>query len=118
MTFKKVYAEKRNVFKLDPTCLFDSRLSSEAKGLHTFMMSRNEAVISVKYLTNCSKNGRDSVRRILRELSQAGYISTKHIRDEKGRHVHLEYTVHERPTFGSCEEGSLKVKDNQKDLSF
>lgn len=77
----------------------DRKLSFEARGVLSYVLSKpNNWIVQIKDLQQ--KCGRDKVRRILRELIDAGYVEDrKPIRDEKTKQI-IEYTpyiVHESP---------------------
>lgn len=61
----------------------DPRLSWEAKGLHTYMISRPPNwKIYFNDLLNRSTCGRDKLRKLLSELEDFGYLTTEQLRDE------------------------------------
>lgn len=89
-------------------------------GLH------DETRITVKKLIYQATNGRDSVRNLITELKDAGYITTEWKRDEvSGKYTGLEYVVHELPqalqevvpgtedTFSVSQAPEIMETDNQ-----
>lgn len=82
----------------------DRRLSYEARGVHTYLLSKpDDWSIYVSDLAD-DKCGRDRVYRILKELMQYGYVRRhQQSRDDKGRMSRAEYVVYEIPE--DCDEG-------------
>ena len=99
MTILRVQKKENNFLVLDKTCLKQSSLSWGAKGLHSYLMSLpSEWCVNVHDLKNRATNGRDSVRGLLNELAQAGYIVKEQHRDAvTGKYNALEYIIHELP---------------------
>lgn len=99
MSVLRIHKKSQNFVILDKTCLYNASLSWGAKGLHAYLMSmRDDWRVRVSDLQNRATNGRDSVRGLLSELEQAGYITKSRCRDSvNGRFGGLEYVVHEVP---------------------
>lgn len=99
MTVLRINKKERNFLVIDKTCLGQSNLSWGAKGLHAFLMGlRDDCRISVEKLRHKATNGRDSVRGLINELKECGYITTEWVRNEStGKYSSLEYIVHELP---------------------
>ena len=73
-------------------------LSLKAKGLQSLMLSLPEMWdYSLKGLAKICKDGVDSIGTALQELEQQGYLTRRQIRDDKGKYLDLEYTIHEIP---------------------
>lgn len=91
--------KKGNFLIVDKTCLNQPDLSWAAKGLHSYLMGLpDDCHISVEKLVKKASNGRDSVRGLLKELKNAGYITTEWIRKPgSGEYKSLDYVVHELP---------------------
>ncbi|KTC87668.1 hypothetical protein [Legionella drozanskii] len=91
--------KKGNFLIVDKTCLNQPDLSWAAKGLHSYLMGLpDDCHIRVEKLVEKASNGRDSVRGLLKELKNAGYITTEWIRKpESGEYKSLDYVVHELP---------------------
>jgi hypothetical protein len=53
---------------------------------------------SLKGLAKISKDGVESIGTALQELEKQGYLTRRQIRDDKGKYLDLEYTIHEIPT--------------------
>ena len=65
----------KNFKTIDLRPLYDKTLSWQAKGLHTYLISRPDNwVLNKTDLINRSKNGRDAVQAMLKELKDAGYL--------------------------------------------
>ncbi|MBX9702645.1 MAG: hypothetical protein K2X39_00695, partial [Silvanigrellaceae bacterium] len=99
MAVLRINKKEKNFLILDKTCLNDAELSWGAKGLHSYLMGLpQDWQVKVKDLTSRATNGRDSVKGLLSELKDAGYISQEWIRDEiTKQYKSLEYIVHELP---------------------
>lgn len=92
-------SKKENPFvMLDKRPLDDVRLSWEAKGLHSYLMSKpDDWTVNVRHLIKQSRNGRDATYRIVNELILAGYIERNQEQNEDGTFGEIEYIVHELP---------------------
>jgi hypothetical protein len=73
-------------------------LSLKAKGLHSLMLSLpDQWDFSLKGLAKISRDGESCIGTALKELEKHGYLTRRHIRDNKGKYVDVEYTIHENP---------------------
>ncbi|STX81720.1 Uncharacterised protein [Legionella busanensis] len=99
MSVLRIHKKNQNFIILDKTCLQDIKLSWGAKGLHAYLMSLpDDWCVRVADLQTRSTNGRDSVRSLLSELEQAGYISKSPCRNNaSGKFEGVEYIVYEIP---------------------
>jgi hypothetical protein len=78
--------------------LKNKSLSLKAKGLQSLMLSLPEMWdYSLKGLAKISKDGVESIGTALQELEKQGYLTRRQIRDDKGKYLDLEYTIHEIP---------------------
>ncbi|HAU4925756.1 replication protein [Clostridioides difficile] len=97
----RVSKDKDNPYViLNKTCLEDEKLSWQAKGLHTYLISKpDDWKIYIADLKNRSKNGRDSTANILRELIKAGYITRTACRNNETNEMlgGYDYEVYEIP---------------------
>lgn len=76
-------SHKRNFTTLGNEVVDDVRLSYEALGLLTYLLSRpDDWEIHVAQLTSRIKAGRDKVYRIVGELQKAGYLAHERVRDD------------------------------------
>lgn len=90
--------------------LRDKKLSFKAKGMLSTILSLPEDWnYSVKGLITLSKDGSDSVKSILKELEENGYLVRTRDRDEQGRLGVMIYTFYEEPQLG---EG-VPTEENQ-----
>ncbi|WP_312085166.1 conserved phage C-terminal domain-containing protein [Exiguobacterium sp.] len=83
---------------LDKTVLHDSRLSLQAKGLHSYMMSMPDDWVF--YETELQKhftNGRDSIRKTMRELQTFGYLVKRQSKKSDGTFATVEMWLYETP---------------------
>jgi len=73
-------------------------LSLKAKGLQSLMLSLPEDWdYSQKGLARICKDGVAGIGTALQELEKHGYLTRRQIRDDKGKYIDLEYTIHEIP---------------------
>ena len=73
-------------------------LSLKAKGLQSLMISLPDIwSYSLKGLAKISKDGVESIGTALQELEKQGYLTRRQIRDDRGKFLDLEYTIHEIP---------------------
>lgn len=78
--------------------LRNRKLSLKAKGLQSLMLSLPEEWdYSLKGLAAICKDGVDSISSTLRELEEAGYVSRKRRRNEKGQLTDTEYIIYQIP---------------------
>ena len=74
-------------------------LSLKAKGLLSLILSLpDDWNYSTSGLAAITKEGKDCICTVLKELETAGYIRRKRIRDDIGRIVDIEYHIYETPT--------------------
>ena len=105
--------EKMSVFKIEKNDnytvmsnyhLRDRNLSYKAKGLLSFMLSLPEDWdYSLAGLCSISKEGRDGIRSILKELQDHHYLKIEKVRDDKG-HFEYNYLIYEVPHFIELEK--------------
>ena len=78
--------------------LRDKRLSLKAKGLLSQMLSLPENWdYSLKGLTVINRENIDAIRSAVVELENAGYITRRQGRDDKGKMIGNEYNIYEKP---------------------
>ena len=83
--------------------LRDKNLSYKAKGLLSFMLSLPEDWdYSLAGLCSISKEGRDGIRSILKELQEYHYLEIEKVRGEKG-YFEYNYLIYEIPHFVELE---------------
>lgn len=81
---------------VDKTPIEDTKLSWQAKGLLTYLLSKpDDWHVHVSQLSNASTNGRDSTRTIVQELVDKGYIIRYQTRNKKGHITGWDYLVSE-----------------------
>jgi uncharacterized phage protein (TIGR02220 family) len=79
---------------VDKKPIEDNRLSWQAKGLLTYLLSKpNDWHVHVNQLSKASKNGRDATRKAIQELVDFGYIIRNYVRNDKGQMVGCDYLV-------------------------
>ena len=74
------------------TILQDKNISWKAKGLYCYLSTVNEK-LTIEKLAKVSKDGRDSVRSVLNELEEAGYLYLVETRNEKGQFESFNYEL-------------------------
>ena len=83
---------------IDNRILEDASLSWDARGLMAYLLSKPDKwQVNVVHLERQSQAGRSKVRRILRELSDAGYLEYRKARGKGGRFGGTEIVIHESP---------------------
>lgn len=76
--------------------LKDPNLSAKAKGVMAYILSLpDDWKIHIDELSTHFKDGRDSIRKAIKELQEAGYIERVRIRDENGKFKGWEYLLYE-----------------------
>ncbi|MCF0228695.1 MAG: helix-turn-helix domain-containing protein, partial [Parasporobacterium sp.] len=78
--------------------LRDKNLSLKTKGLLSVMLSLPEdwdyTEAGLAYITG---EGKDSIKKCLRQMEEFGYLKRQRIRDDNGRLGGTEYTIYEVP---------------------
>jgi hypothetical protein len=84
MTIRRAPSEVRTTFTIIPNVTInDDRLSWEAIGLLTFLLSKPDNwIISPTHLMKQRGAGRHRIYKVLNELEEAGYIRSEKVRDE------------------------------------
>lgn len=78
--------------------LKEKEMSLKAIGLLSIMLSLPDNWdYSVSGLTSIRKESYDTIRAILKELEEFGYLNRTQIKNEKGKFVDVEYTIYEKP---------------------
>lgn len=78
--------------------LRDTDISWQAKGMLSFMLSNSDTFdYSIQGLTKCATNGESSVRSILKELKESGYLQTHPVTNERGQITDWAYDIFEVP---------------------
>ena len=91
--------------------LRDKELSYKAKGLLSFMLSLPEDWdYSLNGLCVISKEGRDGIRSILKELQEQHYLEIEKVRGDKG-YFEYNYLIYEMPHIIELEKESNPATD-------
>jgi hypothetical protein len=78
----------------------DERLSLKAKGVYCVIASfGDDWDITLKRLEHRTGEGKDSLRKAIKELEEAGYMESRRWNDSKG-HLRTEWTFFESPNAG------------------
>ena len=103
---KLAKGQRKNFESIHRATLQDETISWEAQGLLTYLLSLpDEWQLHVRELSQRRAGaGVDKMRKILKELEDAGYITSVQVRDQKGRLSTIERTVYERPVAKSPDE--------------
>jgi len=76
----------------------DKRLYMKAKGLLSMMLSfSDDWQYSLNGLAAVSKEGLTSIRAMVQELEDNGYLVRRRLRNEHGRLANVEYDIYEEP---------------------
>lgn len=98
MTIVRSKSPNRNFTIVSNDVITDSRLSLEARGLLMWLLSMpdnwqtNSELLSTQHDT-----GRDRIRRMLRELSEVGYMRLNKVRNESGW-IMSQWQIYDSPT--------------------
>lgn len=87
--------------------LMDNYLSFKAKGMMAFLYDIDgDVVIELDKIKDFTSDGIGTIKSALKELEHLGYITREMIRDEHGKFLTVQYTVHysnrERTIGGDC----------------
>ncbi len=90
-----------NYFAMSSYHLKDTRLTIQAKGLLTLLLSLPEDwEFSMENLKTLMREDESVIWKIIGELTAAGYFKSVVLRDEKGRIFKREYFVYEKSHTG------------------
>ena len=93
-------------------------LSLKAKGLQSLMISLPDVwSYSLKGLAKISRDGVESIGTALQELERHGYLTRRQIRDDRGKFLDMEYTIHEIPVPHEDEPADVDLVDEMDDFS-
>lgn len=93
-------SKRENPFvMIDHRPINNPELSWQAKGLLCYLLSKPDNwTVIIADLEQRATNGRDSVKSIMKELEQKGYLERTRVRDEvTGQFSHMETIVYEVP---------------------
>lgn len=85
-------------FTIVPNAIFRHEgISQQATGLYCYLFShKSDQDITINFITNHFKNGRDAVRSALSELEQLGYLKREQLR-QNGKIVAYNYILKDAP---------------------
>lgn len=90
--------KKNNYTVMSNHHLVNKELSLKAKGLFSYMLSRpDDWDFTLEGLASNSKECRDTIGEIVKELERFGYVERRRIRNEEGHLKETEYIIHEEP---------------------
>ena len=99
--------------------LRDTNLSLKAKGLlSVFLSLPDEWHYSISGLMKITREGRDCLTAVIKELEKAGYLVRYQSRDETGKIVGIEYVIYEKPQAGQtgcCGVRMNSIADSRPD---
>ncbi|MEY8441834.1 conserved phage C-terminal domain-containing protein [Lactobacillaceae bacterium 24-114] len=83
---------------LDQALVRDDRLSWKARGIFAYLWSQSDNWdFNEREVAKHSTDGRDSLRRGLKELECYGYLERNQLNDKKGKFDGYSWTLHEKP---------------------
>ena len=85
-------------FTIVPNAIFRHEgISQQATGLYCYLFSHSSSQeITINFITNHFKNGRDAVRSAIAELEQLGYLQREQLR-QNGKIVAYNYILKDTP---------------------
>jgi hypothetical protein len=88
-------------FTIVPNAIFRHEgISQQATGLYCYLFShKSDQQITINFITNHFKNGRDAVRSAIAELEQLGYLERKQLR-QNGKITAYNYILKDTPAPG------------------
>ena len=90
--------KQRDYTTMDNTFLRDDTLSAAAKGVFAYLLFLpDDWTIYQSELCKHFSNGKDSLRKIINELEEHGYIIKEKVKGEKGRFGGYRYIIIEQP---------------------
>lgn len=99
--------------------LRDTNLSLKAKGLlSVFLSLPDEWHYSISGLMKITREGRDCLTAVIKELEKAGYLVRYQSRNETGKIVGIEYVIYEKPQAGQtgcCGVRMNSIADSRPD---
>jgi len=97
MPIIKVFKEDK-FSQISNDLLNDSSLSLRAKGLLCYLISKPVTwTVNVAHLYKVCKEGKDAIYATINELIEAKYIVRVRTKDDKGKHIGVDYYVYEYP---------------------
>lgn len=102
--------KQSNYSIIDNAFLKDKRLSLQAKGLLTFMLSLSaDWDYTIAGFSAIFREGKDAIRSAIRELEVAGYLVRTQTTNDNGQYGKNVYDIYERP---ELRDNSQRIKDN------
>lgn len=113
MSMIRTVKQENPFVQIDKYVLNDERISWEAKGLMSYILSKPDGwTIRKTDLIKKSKSGKTRVESALLELMSCGYLNWYQLKDEDGKFGDWIYNVYERPEFNpELEKCSLEGKE-------
>jgi hypothetical protein len=99
MEYNRIYKPKKfDNFTIVPSNIFRHKnISIGATGLYCWMFSHSsKQIITTEFICGHFKQGRDTIRKRLKELIDNGYLIRERI-TEKGKYVGTNYYLNEKP---------------------
>lgn len=98
MGIVRISNKKKSYTQIDNSVLTDGRITYQALGVLTCLLSRPEKwKVRIANLVREELNGETEIYRILEELQLAGYVTKQIGRNAEGRITCTDYTVYEKP---------------------
>jgi hypothetical protein len=99
MKFNRIIKpSKFDHFTIVPNAIFRHEgISQQATGLYCYLFShKSDQQITINFITNHFKNGRDAIRSAIAELEQLGYLERKQLR-QNGKITAYNYILKDTP---------------------
>jgi hypothetical protein len=99
MKFNRIIKpSKFDNFTIVPNAIFRHKgISQQATGLYCYLFShKSDQQITINFITNHFKNGRDAIRSAIAELEQLGYLERKQLR-QNGKITAYNYILKDTP---------------------
>ena len=110
MAFIRTNKKENPFVMVDKTCIEDSNLKWQSKGLLTYLLSRpDDWTINQKDLVNRSSDGKAAVSTALLDLMEHGYCYYYPLRNQDGTIKEWVYEVYESPEDNPNLEESIKI---------
>ena len=100
---KNLNGSPKNRVKIASDFFHDARLSFDAKGMLSYLLMHEKDDLTALDLMDRSTNGRDSTRRIFKELIKCGYLLREPLRNSDGQFLGLRNYIY--PNGRECVDG-------------
>lgn len=91
---KDLNGDPKKRVKIHSDFLHDSKLNFQAKGLLSYLLANKQDDLKTDDLVKRSKDGRDAIRTIIRELISHGYLLPEKLRNSEGQYCEIRYHIY------------------------